>query len=71
MGVSQVFRARLGSGENASDDSGQRTIRVAHPDTRLARQACIDQRVVPRAAIKLGKNHAWDDDLSPEARCCP
>jgi hypothetical protein len=70
MGISQVLRARLSCRQNAPYDPGQRAIRVAHPDPCLARQTRVHQRVVPGTAIKLGQDHARDDDLSPEAHRC-
>ncbi len=67
MGIGQVLRAGSGSSQDAADEPGQRAIRVAHLDPCLARQARINQRIVPRTTIELGQNHARDHDLSVEA----
>jgi hypothetical protein len=51
MGIGQVLRAYLSCRQNAPYDPGQRAIRVTHPNPRLARQARINQRVVPGTTI--------------------
>ncbi len=68
MGIGQVLRACLGSSQNAPYDPGERPIRIAYADPRLAREACINQRVVARATIELGEDHARDYDLAAKAR---
>src|SRR5436305_3060897 len=68
MSICQMVRTGTSSRQDAPHDLGQRTVRVAHLEPRLARQACVHQGVVPRATIQLGQDDAGHNDFPPKAR---
>lgn len=55
MGIRQVLRARLGSGQDTPDNPGERAIRVAHSDPRSFEElgVLLDQRFVDRPMLRI------------------
>ncbi len=64
--VGHVRRAGPSRRENSANEPSERSIRVANEDAGVSAEACVNDLVVSRTAIQLGKNDSGRDHVTPQ-----
>ena len=64
MGVGKVTGICLRSAENAAHEPSERAVGISHANSGFSSETGVDDLVVSLAAVELGEDDRWDDDIT-------